>query len=213
MTTSRRPYMLAITLLSIVVTPVAMAAQPGMTYESLKDLPDFAGSWTPRTPPFELPPANTQPTAPPAPTSPAARADLVCRGPGVIRPEAVSSCRAFMADMQATRPGDRSYCTRQPFTGQPPRGAGGAIEILFTPGQVTLSVESGLVRRIYVRDQKPAGALDESFSGTSIAHWEDETLVVDTTGLDPRPCTCPASQSAARPLCKNGSRCWLPIRW
>ena len=32
------------------------AAQSAATYASLKDLPDFAGSWTPLGPPFVLPP-------------------------------------------------------------------------------------------------------------------------------------------------------------
>jgi hypothetical protein len=48
-----------------------------------------------------------------------------------------------------------------------------------------MAVESGLVRRIYFRDQPPPGALDVSRGGTSIGRWQGATLVVETTGLDP----------------------------
>ena len=42
-------------------------AQPAATYAALKDLPDFAGSWTPLGPPFVLAPARpgAAPVAPP----------------------------------------------------------------------------------------------------------------------------------------------------
>jgi hypothetical protein len=48
-----------------------------------------------------------------------------------------------------------------------------------------MAVESGLVRRIYLRDEPPSGALDVSRSGTSIGRWDGATLVVETAGLDP----------------------------
>jgi hypothetical protein len=57
--------------------------------------------------------------------------------------------------------------------------------MLFTPGRVTMAVESGLVRRIYLRDEPPSGALEVSRSGTSIGQWEGAALVVETTDLDP----------------------------
>lgn len=49
---------------------------------------------------------------------------------------------------------------------------------------MTIANESGLVRRIPL-DARPLPAdLEESRSGTSVAHWEDRTLVVETGGLD-----------------------------
>jgi len=194
-------HLLAMTLLTIVGMPSAMAAEPGMTYASLQDLPDFAGSWTPLTPPFVLAAVSTRPTAPP-PSTPAGLADVTCTGPSTLRPEAITSCRSFITAARAARPGDRDYCARRTFTGQPSRGAGGSIEVLLTPGQVTLSVESGLTRRIYLRDRPPPGALDESFSGTSIGRWDGKTLVVETSGLDPKamflPGTGIGSQASVR---------------
>ena len=56
-----------------------------------------------------------------------------------------------------------------------------------------MAVESGLVRRIYLRDRPPAGALDVSKGGTSIGRWEGATLVVETTGLDPNARVVPGS--------------------
>jgi hypothetical protein len=154
--------------------PGSALAQSPMTYESLKDFPDFAGSWTPLGPPFVLAPAT------PGPQGAAPSRSGVCDLPPEFKAEVGARCRQAV---QAARP---DFCSTQPyFTGNPPRGAGGAFEILFTPGRITMAVESGLVRRIYLRAQPPAGALDVSRSGTSIGRWEGATLVVETTGLDP----------------------------
>ena len=56
-----------------------------------------------------------------------------------------------------------------------------------------MAIESGVVRRIYLRDKPPPGSLDESRSGTSIGRWEGATLVVETTGLDPNGAIVPGS--------------------
>jgi hypothetical protein len=169
------------TLLLLAANIGASASEPGMTYESLAALPDFAGSWTPNTPPFVLAPPQARPSNA-TPQGPARLADTVCAGTPQLRAEAVAACRALVT---SNTPGDRGYCAQAKFTGVPPRSAGGSLEILLNPGQVTISVESGLVRRIYLRDKLPPGALDESPSGASIGHWDGKTLVVDTTGLTP----------------------------
>jgi hypothetical protein len=164
------------------------AAQPGMTYESLKELPSFAGSWTPLTPPFVLaPPTPGAERGPP----PVAR----CEFPPAYKAEVAVRCREAV---QQRSEGGREVgrgpdCARPYFTGRPPQGAGGAFEILFTPGRVTIAVESGLVRRIYLRDEPPAGSLDVSRSGNSVGRWDGSTLVVETTGLDPTAPLVPGS--------------------
>jgi hypothetical protein len=65
-----------------------------------------------------------------------------------------------------------------------------ATEFHFTPGRLTIISESGpTVRRIYIdpklrpHDEEDLGP---RFTGTSIGHWEGETLVVETTGISPR---------------------------
>ena len=159
------------------------AAQSAATYASLKDLPDFAGAWTPLGPPFVLPPPRpgAAPVAPPSP----------CELPAAYKPEVATRCRAALDPRTGATP--REYCERQYFVGRPPQRGGGAFEILYTPGRVTMAVELGLVRRIYLSSEPPAGALDVSRSGTSIGKWEGKTLVVETSGLDPNAPFVPGS--------------------
>jgi len=164
------------------VAASSASAQPGTTYESLKDLPDLAGAWTPLTSPFVLPPPT--PTAERVP-DPTPDAQCAAAAPQGFKPDVIARCRQEVAQQGAVAVRALAYCRKQTFMGRPPAGAGGAFEILFTPGRVTMAIENGLVRRIYMRDKPPAGSLDESRSGTSIGRWDGKTLVVETTGLDP----------------------------
>jgi hypothetical protein len=63
-----------------------------------------------------------------------------------------------------------------------------AMEILFTPGRVTLLGESdgNRLRRIYTDGRPHPDSPDPSFHGHSIGHWEGQTLVVDTVGVVPQ---------------------------
>jgi hypothetical protein len=159
----------------------SVAAQPAASYASLQNLPDLAGAWTPLGPPFVLPPPG--PGALPA-TSP-------CELPPAYKTEVAARCQQALDPRTGTAA--RDYCGRQYFTGRPPQRAGGAFEILYTPGRVTMAVESGLVRRIYLSDAPPANALDASRSGTSIGRWEGGALIVQTSRLDPAAPMVPGS--------------------
>jgi hypothetical protein len=58
------------------------------------------------------------------------------------------------------------------------------IEFLFTPGRVTILLETWMQWRvIYTDGRKHPDDLDPTFSGDSIGHWEGGTLVVDTIGI------------------------------
>src|SRR6201986_3410374 len=58
------------------------------------------------------------------------------------------------------------------------------IEIVQTPGRVTFLHEvAHEVRRIYI-DQKHPADLKDTFLGHSVGHWEGDTLVVDTIGIN-----------------------------
>jgi hypothetical protein len=59
------------------------------------------------------------------------------------------------------------------------------VEVLFTPGRVTLTSEMGLIRRIYTDGRALPPDPEPSNMGTSIGHWEGNTLVVETIGLNP----------------------------
>ena len=63
-----------------------------------------------------------------------------------------------------------------------------AMEILFTPGRVTMLGESdgNRLRRIYTDGRPHPEDPDPTFHGHSIGHWEGETLVVDTVGVLPQ---------------------------
>jgi hypothetical protein len=62
------------------------------------------------------------------------------------------------------------------------------IELLMTPGQVTIVVEAYTqVRHIYTDGRPMPEDPDPSFDGTSIGHWEGDTLVVETMGFEPVP--------------------------
>jgi hypothetical protein len=60
------------------------------------------------------------------------------------------------------------------------------IEIVQTPGRITFLHEvAHNVRRIYLNSPHPQN-LKHTFLGDSRGHWEGDTLVVDTTGLNDR---------------------------
>jgi hypothetical protein len=60
------------------------------------------------------------------------------------------------------------------------------IEIVQTPGRVTILHEvAHEVRRFYLNQEQPKNP-KISFLGHSVAHWEGDTLVVDTIGIDGR---------------------------
>jgi hypothetical protein len=60
------------------------------------------------------------------------------------------------------------------------------IEWLFTPGRVTLAIETeSQVRRIYMDGRALPTDPDPQFNGTSVGHWQGGTLVIDTVGFTP----------------------------
>jgi hypothetical protein len=63
-----------------------------------------------------------------------------------------------------------------------------ALELLFTPGRVTVLGESdgNRLRRIYTDGRPHPNDPDPTFHGHSIGHWEGATLVVDTVGILPQ---------------------------
>lgn len=59
------------------------------------------------------------------------------------------------------------------------------IELLFTPGRVTLITEAYTqVRRIYTDGRALPEDPDLFFNGNSIGHWEGDELIVESTGFN-----------------------------
>jgi hypothetical protein len=131
---------------------------PGTTYASIARLPDWSGWWG-----YGQAGPDEQ-RAQPIPLTPAAR----------------EAARAAGPDADPLR-----YCRPLPFTGT----SGGfteAVEFLFTPGRVTITNERGLLRRIYTDGRAMPATVDATNTGLSIGHWEGQTLVVETRGINPR---------------------------
>ena len=63
-----------------------------------------------------------------------------------------------------------------------------SMEVLFTPGRVTMLGESdgNRLRRIYTDGRPHPKDVEETFHGHSIGHWEGDTLVIDTVGVLPQ---------------------------
>ena len=63
-----------------------------------------------------------------------------------------------------------------------------SMEVLFTPGRVTMLGESdgGRLRRIYTDGRPHPEDPDPTWHGHSVGHWEGDTLVIDTIGVLPQ---------------------------
>jgi hypothetical protein len=60
------------------------------------------------------------------------------------------------------------------------------MEFLLTPGQVTIVIEAfSMVRHIYTDGRPMPADPDPSFFGTSIGHWDGDTLVVESESFSP----------------------------
>src|SRR4029078_921529 len=59
------------------------------------------------------------------------------------------------------------------------------MEIFQRPEQINITQEAfNQTRRIYMGEAlKAAGELDPTFYGRSVAHWDGDTLVIETTGI------------------------------
>jgi len=78
-----------------------------------------------------------------------------------------------------------------------------AMEILFTPGRVTMlgEADGNRLRRIYTDGRSHPDIHDPTFHGHSIGHWEGDTLVVDTVDILPQ---VPLAVNEAVGLPNNG---------
>ena len=167
----------ALVILASAASADAKQSLPGATYESIPLLPPWGGWWTLRD---ALP---TEFTQHPAPLKPAGLAK-------------VAAARAGDNDPDAGR-----WCHPPQFVGF----SGGfvdSVEFLFTPGRVTLTNEGGLIRRIYTDGRPVPQDVEETNTGTSVGHWEGQTLVIETVGINST-AQYPARQPGSVPIGKN----------
>ena len=176
-------------LAGAIAAPVAFAAGPapkpplaqiektrGGTWASIATLPKMSGVWeTTRGAALAAAAPNLPPVRndPPALTPPYA-----AKAAAFKAEEAAKAAKGETLDVDTANcvpPGMPDVMT-QPYP----------IEMLFTPGKVTIAVEAySQMRRIFT-DGRPHGSPDQTFNGHSIGHWEGDELVVDTVGFDPQ---------------------------
>jgi len=152
---------------------VTSGAPGAGAWADLAKLPDWSGVWTPVPPP-----ASNK--------SPAHTGQWVDNEPRWT-PAAARQIAALEADEKAGRP-HNIYLNCLP-EGMPSFMIMtlNAIEILFTPGRVTIlgEFDGNRLRRIYTDGRPHPADPDLTFDGHSIGHWEGGTLVVDTVGILP----------------------------
>ncbi|MGH8259909.1 MAG: hypothetical protein ACREUG_09480 [Steroidobacteraceae bacterium] len=145
------------------------APAPESPYAALAKLPDWSGVWSPT---FRAGSPGQAPPAPPQLTrSYAAQfARYLAKNrstPGLNFVSAVASCV----------PPGLPQSMLQPYP----------IEFLFTPGRVTILIETDhLIRRVYTDGSPPPTDPDPTYQGTSVGHWEGDTLVVETSAILPQ---------------------------
>jgi hypothetical protein len=72
------------------------------------------------------------------------------------------------------------------FSGRTGGGPESVMEILLTPGRVTITTDHGLIRRIYTDGRPTPPDPFITLTGTSIGRWEGDVLIVETVGLNPK---------------------------
>jgi hypothetical protein len=158
----------------------AKTALRGGTWDSIKNLPDWSGMWTPGARPpgvasAQLPQGSgafgsALPFKPKYQAMAAARMVRV-RGQGA----------GGIDDIPLSNSG---YCIP---AGVPSNMGLVSHEYVFQPGRVILLLENSEVRRVWTdgRGHPPEDESNPDFQGHSIGHWEGDTLVVDTKQIYP----------------------------
>jgi hypothetical protein len=155
------------------VAGLAVAATVGRETQA-QQVPNLTGSWVPMGAGRGADPKLAPPPA----------------GPIVLKPEYAKAWDARrQADAEATKRGEPPasaavLCT--PY-GMPRMMSVATypVEILQTPGQITLITEAfSEVRRVYMNEpQQPIDEVPPGYYGHSVGRWDGDTLVIDTVGI------------------------------
>ncbi len=145
------------------------AAYPKGHYAALDALPDWGGIWFVM---FERPAPGSPP--PPKPK---------------LKPDYAKKLEEFrrqVAENDGVVPRARSNCS-PPGMPRIMRLAQYPYEFIFAPGRVTINQEAWMqTRTIWTDGRAHEQDPDPTFMGDSIGHWDGDTLVVDTIGIDPQ---------------------------
>ena len=145
------------------------APLPGATWASIATLPDWSGAWEPLL--FGAAARRGPPPAPPKLTPPYA-----AQFAAFMEKNRTTPGLNFVSEVANCVPPGLPLSMLQPYP----------IEFLFTPGRVTIAIETySIVRRIYTDGRPLPADPDPTYQGSSVGHWEGDTLVVDTIGILP----------------------------
>ena len=141
----------------------------GESWDSIKQLPDFGGVWS-----IPLPGSGSKLARPPA-----------------VKPEYTPAAQAKLAAFNASKVNgensqtDHANCL--PFAYPASMGLY-PIELLMTPGKVTVAIETdSQMQRIFTDGRPLPDDPDLTFQGTAVGHWEGDTLVSEVVGLEAAP--------------------------
>lgn len=149
-------------------TAAAAQAQDN-PYTALGKLPDWSGVWEPMR--YAKPGAAEKPPEPPKLTPPYAAQWAKFQEKNRTTPGL-----NFVSNVANCVPPGVPVSMQQPYP----------IEFLFTPGRVTIAIETySIVRRVYMDGTPMPADPDPTYQGTSVGHWEGDTLVVDTRAILP----------------------------
>jgi len=159
--------------------PPPHPAPPPEAWAALALLPDWSGLWTPIASKLNFPFGMTE-----APWTPEAAAQIAA----LKAQEKAGSPRNVYIDCLPDGMPSFMMLTQA------------AIEVLYTPGRVTIlgEFDGNRLRRIYTDGRPHPDDPDLTFNGHSIGRWEGDTLVVDTVGILPES-YLPLGQAVALP--------------
>jgi hypothetical protein len=150
---------------TIVPDKVWPASAESVDYRALQGLPDWRGIWMP------VPGSAPKPEIPQLRGAYKTHYDEVQRLIKSGDPEALLKVERRSS---ACEPPGMPGIMIQPYN----------IEFLFTPGRVTIIQEAYMqVRRVFTDGRPLPADPDPTFNGSSIGHWDGDTLVVTTVGL------------------------------
>jgi hypothetical protein len=190
----------AVSIASAAIGSLAIAqnftprAPTAADWAALAKLPDFAGVWETASRPRAPQAGGGRASADVRGTGARGGTETAARrgGPGgagagrgsgpALTPEYAAKRAAALANPPEDGPAANCLPPGMPgIMGQPY-----PMEFLLTPGQVTILIEAyNQIRHIYTDGRKLPGDPDPTFHGTSVGHWDGDTLVAETVGFSP----------------------------
>jgi hypothetical protein len=164
---------------TLAVSDTPKSQLPGGNWDSIKKLPDWSGMWTPGKAPDD------------APASDKAGAMGMLFGFGIPFNEKYADYRdRRMSYVRGDHGMDKVPLSNSGLcipSGEPLVMSEVSHEYFYSPGRVTMVLENGEVRDMWTdgRGHPSEDVSNPSFSGHSIAHWDKDTLVVDTVDILP----------------------------